>query len=65
LHVLPPSWPRTRAGTAAESSKMGGLLREPTVVSRQNHTRYGGRVAEGCGFLGGCRALRSANGWRI
>src|SRR6516225_9177062 len=48
LHCASPSGNRARS--AARSSKMRGLLREPTVVSRKNATRYRGRVAEAVDF---------------
>ena len=61
LHCASPSGDRARS--AARSSKMRGLLREPTVVSRKNATRYRGRVAEAVDFsefFGGAKVARDA-----
>jgi len=50
LHVLSPVAAHAGKSAAAEAARCGGLLRGCAVVSRQNHTRYGGRVANSCGF---------------
>jgi hypothetical protein len=48
--VLPPVAARRQDWRRPKQQDAGGLLRDGSVVSSENHTRYRGKVAEAVDF---------------